>query len=59
MTTSTQITKSVSDEGDGSKKGSDTMGMKHRVDHGVYIFTEVLILNLQPKRVLVAPMRKN
>ncbi len=38
MTTSTQITKSVSDEGDGSKKGSDTMGMKHRVDHGVYIF---------------------
>lgn len=37
--TSTQITKSVSDEGDGSgKRGSDTMGMKHRVDHGVYVF---------------------
>jgi CRISPR-associated protein Csd2 len=36
--TSTQITKSVSGEGDGSKRGSDTMGMKHRVDHGVYIF---------------------
>lgn len=35
---STQITKSVSGEGDGSKRGSDTMGMKHRVDHGVYLF---------------------
>ena len=34
--TSTQITKSVSGEGDGSKRGSDTMGMKHRVDQGVY-----------------------
>jgi len=34
--TSTQITKSVSGEGDGSKRGSDTMGMKHRVDAGVY-----------------------
>lgn len=34
--TSTQITKSVSGEGDGSKRGSDTMGMKHRVDFGVY-----------------------
>ena len=36
--TSIQITKSVSGEGDGSKRGSDTMGMKHRVDHGVYVF---------------------
>ena len=36
--TSTQITKSVSGEGDGSKRGSDTMGMKHRVDHGIYVF---------------------
>jgi len=36
--TSTQITKSVSGEGDGSKRGSDTMGMKHRVDRGVYKF---------------------
>lgn len=36
--TSTQITKSVSSEGDGTKRGSDTMGMKHRVDHGVYVF---------------------
>jgi CRISPR-associated protein Csd2 len=34
--TSTQITKSVSVEGDGSKRGSDTMGMKHRVDSGIY-----------------------
>lgn len=36
--TSTQITKSVSSEGDGSSRGSDTMGMKHRVDRGVYVF---------------------
>ena len=35
--TSIQITKSVSGEGDGSKRGSDTMGMKHRVDHGLYV----------------------
>lgn len=35
--TSTQITKSVNSEGDGSKKGADTMGMKHRVDHAVYV----------------------
>ena len=34
--TSIQITKSVSGEGDGSKRGSDTMGMKHRVDRAVY-----------------------
>lgn len=37
-TTSLQITKSVSGEGDGTRRASDTMGMKHRVDHGVYIF---------------------
>lgn len=36
--TSIQITKSVSGEGDGTKRGSDTMGMKHRVDSGVYVF---------------------
>ncbi|HEY3411738.1 MAG TPA: type I-C CRISPR-associated protein Cas7/Csd2 [Armatimonadota bacterium] len=36
--TSIQITKSVSGEGDGSKRGSDTMGMKHRVDCGTYVF---------------------
>lgn len=35
--TSTQITKSVSGEGDGSKKSSDTMGMKHRVDSAIYV----------------------
>ena len=35
---SLQITKSVSGEGDGSKRGSDTMGMKHRVDQGIYRF---------------------
>jgi len=34
---SIQITKSVSGEGDGTKKTSDTMGMKHRVDHGLYV----------------------
>ena len=36
--TSSQITKSVSGEGDGTKRSSDTMGMKHRVDQGVYVF---------------------
>ena len=35
--TSVQITKSVSGEGDGTKRGSDTMGMKHRVDHAHYL----------------------
>lgn len=35
--TSTQITKSVSGDGDGTKKGSDTMGMKHRVDQAIYV----------------------
>jgi len=35
--TSTQITKSVSGEGDGKKKSSDTMGMKHRVDKAIYV----------------------
>lgn len=35
--TSMQITKSVNSE-PGDKKGSDTMGMKHRVDFGVYKF---------------------
>src|SRR5699024_3529204 len=35
--TSMQITKSVNTEpGDG--RGSDTMGTKHRVDFGVYVF---------------------
>ncbi len=36
--TSVQITKSVSgNEGKNGKKSSDTMGMKHRVDNGVYV----------------------
>ncbi len=35
--TSVQITKSVSGEGDGTKRSSDTMGMKHRVDQGIYV----------------------
>jgi len=35
--TSTQITKSVSGEGDGTKRASDTMGMKHRVDSAIYV----------------------
>lgn len=35
--TSMQITKSVNSE-PGSDRGSDTMGMKHRVDHGLYVF---------------------
>lgn len=37
--TSTQITKSVNGEDTkNGKRSSDTMGMKHRVDHGVYVF---------------------
>ncbi|MDG2948999.1 type I-C CRISPR-associated protein Cas7/Csd2 [Exercitatus varius] len=37
--TSTQITKSVSGEDpkEGKNKSSDTMGMKHRVDSGIYV----------------------
>jgi CRISPR-associated protein Csd2 len=35
---SIQITKSVNSEGNGKTKTSDTMGMKHRVDFGVYVF---------------------
>ncbi len=35
---STQITKSVSADGDGSKRGADTMGMKHLVEEAVYVF---------------------
>ena len=36
---SIQITKSVSSEGDGTKRGADTMGMKHRVDKkAIYVF---------------------
>ena len=36
---SMQISKSVSGEGDGTKRGSDTMGMKHRVEKSaIYVF---------------------
>ena len=28
----------MNSEGDGTKRGADTMGMKHRVDDGVYVF---------------------
>lgn len=36
---STQITKSVnSEDSEAGKKSSDTMGMKHRVDEGIYVF---------------------
>ncbi|SEG63865.1 type I-C CRISPR-associated protein Cas7/Csd2 [Paenibacillus sp. UNC499MF] len=35
--TSMQITKSVNSE-PGKDRGPDTMGMKHRVDHGLYVF---------------------
>ncbi len=34
---STQIVKSTSLEGDGEKRQSDQMGMKHRVDRGIYV----------------------
>lgn len=36
--TSSQITKSTSLEGDGVNRQSDQMGMKHRVDQGIYVF---------------------
>src|ERR1035437_891720 len=44
--TSTQITKSVSGEGDGSKRGSDTMGMKHRID-GTSVYVCYVSINPQ------------
>ena len=36
--TSTQITKCVNNEDENKKKSSDTMGMKHRVNKGIYVF---------------------
>lgn len=36
--TSTQITKCVNNEDEKKKKSSDTMGMKHRVNKGMYVF---------------------
>lgn len=35
---SMQITKSVNSEGEDKNKASDTMGLKHRIDYGVYVF---------------------
>jgi len=48
-TSSIQITKSVSNEDDSGKKSSDTMGMKHRVDNGVYIFHGAINTQLASK----------
>jgi CRISPR-associated protein Csd2 len=44
---STQITKSVSGEGD--KKASDTMGMKHRVENAVYVTYGAITAQLAEK----------
>lgn len=46
--TSIQITKSVNSE-PGDKKGSDTMGMKHRVDFGLYRFNGSINTQLAEK----------
>lgn len=46
--TSMQITKSVNSES-GKERGSDTMGMKHRVDHGVYVFNGSINTQLAEK----------
>lgn len=45
---SMQITKSVNSE-PGDKKGSDTMGMKHKVDFGVYKFSGSINTQLAEK----------
>lgn len=48
--TSTQITKSVNSETkDVGKKSSDTMGMKHRVDFGLYILKGSINVQLAEK----------
>lgn len=46
--TSMQITKSVNTE-PGEGRGSDTMGMKHRVDFGVYVFKGTINTQLAEK----------
>ncbi|MEF2967716.1 type I-C CRISPR-associated protein Cas7/Csd2 [Paenibacillus sp. M1] len=46
--TSMQITKSVNSE-PGKDRGSDTMGMKHRVDFGVYVFYGSINIQLAEK----------
>jgi len=45
---SLQITKSVNSE-PGDKKGSDTMGMKHRINFGVYVFYGSINVQLAEK----------
>jgi len=48
--TSIQITKSVNNESnDKAKKSSDTMGMKHRVDFGVYLIKGSINVQLAEK----------
>jgi len=49
--TSTQITKSVNSEETSGGKASDTMGMKHRVDFGVYILKGSINVQLAEKTV--------
>lgn len=46
---STQIVKSVNGQGDDDSKGSDTMGMKHTVDHGIYVFSGAVNHQLSTK----------
>lgn len=46
---SIQITKSVNSEGGASGKASDTMGMKHRVNFGVYILKGSINVQLAEK----------
>ncbi|MDD3767059.1 MAG: type I-C CRISPR-associated protein Cas7/Csd2 [Eubacteriales bacterium] len=46
---SIQITKSVNSESGASGKASDTMGMKHRVDFGVYILKGSINVQLAEK----------
>ncbi|MEG0391930.1 MAG: type I-C CRISPR-associated protein Cas7/Csd2 [Anaerovoracaceae bacterium] len=47
---STQITKSVNSEStDSGKKSSDTMGMKHRVDFGIYLLKGSINVQLAEK----------
>lgn len=46
--TSMQITKSVNSES-GKERGSDTMGMKHRVDHGLYVLNGSINTQLAEK----------
>lgn len=47
--TSIQITKSVNSEATGGEKASDTMGMKHRVDFGVYMLKGSINVQLAEK----------